>query len=423
VTGSIAAYKAVSLVRRLLEEGATVQVVMTQTAQRFVGPLTFQALTGRPVATDRFDLRADEHWPDAMAHLALAENADMIVIAPASAHCLGKLAHGLADDILSTMALAAECPVLVAPAMDGGMWTHPAVRENVRTLRGRGVMVLEPESGPLASGRVGKGRFPEESAIMAAISGVLSSRKDFLGSHVLITAGPTQESLDPIRFLSNRSSGRMGWALAEAARDRGAEVTLVAGPTHLAPPPQIAFVPITTSEELRHAVSARFAKNDVLIMAAAVADFRPIGASSEKIPKVRGRLTLALEPTPDILMGLSDRRSGQVVVGFAAETNELVKRATRKLHKKRLDLIVANDVTEPGAGFGTDTNRVTLVEKGGRVESLPLMPKREVADRIMDAVQRLRAGQNEGRAPKALAGSARHGSKRAKRAPQQSEVI
>ena len=412
VTGSIAAYKAVSLVRRILEEGATVQVVMTQTAQRFVGPLTFQALTGRPVATDRFDVRPDENWPDAMAHLALAEHADMIVIAPASAHCLAKLAHGLADDLLSTMALAAECALLIAPAMDGGMWTNPAVRENVRTLRGRGVMVLEPESGPLASGRIGKGRFPEEAAIVAAISGILSARKDFLGSRVLITAGPTQEPLDPIRFLSNRSSGRMGWALAEAARDRGAEVTLVAGPTNLAPPHQVSFVPITTSEELRQAVSVRFAENEVLIMAAAVADFRPVGASSEKIPKVRGRLTLAMEPTPDILMDLPGRRSGQVVVGFAAETNQLVKRAKRKLCVKRLDLIVANDVTEPGAGFGTDTNRVTLVEKGGRVESLPLMAKREVAHLILDAVQRVTAGKGQDRAPRALSVSARQSARR-----------
>ena len=413
VTGSIAAYKAVSLVRRLLEKGATVQVVMTQTAQRFVGPLTFQALTGRPVATDRFDPRPDENWPDAMAHLALAENADMMVIAPASAHCLAKLAHGLADDILSTMALAAECALLVAPAMDGGMWNHPAVRENVRTLRERGVRVLEPGSGPLASGRIGKGRFPEEGTIVAAISSLLSPRKDFRGYRVLITAGPTQEPLDPIRFLSNHSSGRMGWALAEAARDRGAEVTLVAGPTHLSPPDQIAFVPITTSEELREAVSARFAESDVLIMAAAVADFRPVRASSEKIPKVRGRLTLALEPTPDILMEVAARRCGQVVVGFAAETNELVKRAKRKLSTKRLDLIVANDVTEPGAGFGTDTNRVTLLEKNGRIEKLPLMPKREVADRVLDAVQRITAGEHQGGArPKRVLPPARQVSRR-----------
>ena len=389
VTGSIAAYKAVSLVRRLLGEGATIQVVMTHMAQQFVGALTFEALTGRPVATDRLEVRHDEHWLGGMAHLEIAENADLIVIAPASAHCLAKLAHGLADDLLTTVILAAECPLLVVPAMDGGMWDHPAVRENVRTLRERGITVMEPDLGPLASGRVGKGRFPDESAIMAAISGCLFPRKDFRDRRVLITAGPTQESLDPIRFFSNRSSGKMGWALAEAARDRGADVTLIAGPTPLSPPCQITFVPIITSEELRKAVMARFAESDVLIMAAAVADFRPRRPSSQKIPKVKGAITLILEPTPDILMELPARQPGQVVVGFAAETKELIVAARRKLSVKKLDLIVANDVTEPGAGFGTDTNRVVLIDRDGQVENLPLMPKRQVAHCVLDAVQRL----------------------------------
>ena len=396
VTGSIAAYKAVSLVRRLLGEGATVQVVMTHMAQQFVGALTFEALTGRPVATDRLEVRHDEHWLGGMAHLEIAENADLIVIAPASAHCLAKLAHGLADDLLTTVILAAECSLLVVPAMDGGMWDHPAVRENVRTLRERGITVMEPDLGPLASGRVGKGRFPDESAIMAAISGCLFPRKDFRDRRVLITAGPTQESLDPIRFFSNRSSGKMGWALAEAARDRGADVTLIAGPTPLSPPCQITFVPITTSEELRKAVMARFAESDVLIMAAAVADFRPRRPSSQKIPKVKGAITLILEPTPDILMELPARRPGQVVVGFAAETKELIVAARRKLSVKKLDLIVANDVTEPGAGFGTDTNRVVLIDRDGQVENLPLLPKRQVAHCVLDAVQRLTKDDDQG---------------------------
>ena len=395
VTGSIAAYKAVPLVRRLLGAGATVQVVMTQMAQQFVGALTFEALTGRPVATNRLEVRHDEHWPGGMAHLGLAEHADMIVIAPASAHCLAKLAHGLADDLLTTVILAAECPLLVVPAMDGGMWDHPAVCENVRTLRARGVIIMEPERGPLASGRVGKGRFPEESAIVAAISGGLCPHKDFRGRRVLITAGPTQESLDPIRFFSNRSSGKMGWALAEAARDRGADVTLIAGPTALSPPGQIAFVPITTSEELRKAVMARFAESDVLIMAAAVADFRPVRPAPQKISKSKGRITLILEPTPDILMELPGRRPGQVVVGFAAETKELVETARRKLVAKKLDLIVANDVTEPGAGFGTDTNRVVLIDRRGQVGNLPLMPKRQVAHCVLDAVQCLTEGNDQ----------------------------
>ena len=380
VTGSIAAYKAVSLARRLMAEGAGVQVVMTQNAQRFVGPLTFQELTGRSVGTDLF--ASDAHMP----HLSLAESADLLVIAPASAHCVAKLAHGLADDLLSTLALAAECPVVVAPAMDGGMWTHPAVRSNVLTLRQRGVTVLEPEVGPLASGRTGQGRLPEEDAILSVIAGALHPAKDFKGRRVLITAGPTQEALDPVRFISNRSSGKMGWALAEAARDRGAGVVLIAGPTALPPVPNVTVVPVVTSEDMRKEVITRFVDSDVLIMAAAVADFRPAGSSPGKIPKGRGPRTLALEPTPDILMDLPPRRAGQLVVGFAAETGDLVERARAKLRRKALDMIVANNVTEPGAGFGTETNRATLLDRAGRCDALPLMSKLELAHRILDAV-------------------------------------
>ena len=384
VTGSIAAYKAVLLARRLMAEGASVQVVMTQNAQRFVGPLTFQELTGRPVGTDLFA-------PDAgMPHLALAESADLLVIAPASAHCVAKLAHGLADDLLSTLALAAECPVVVAPAMDGGMWTHPAVRDNVLALRQRGVTVLEPAVGLLASGRTGKGRLPEEDAILSAIAAALHPVKDFRGRRVLITAGPTQEALDPVRFISNRSSGKMGWALAEAARDRGAEVVLIAGPTALPPVSNVTVVPVVTSEDMRKEAITRFVEADVLIMAAAVADFRPAGPALGKIPKGRGPRALALEPTPDILMDLPPRRAGQLVVGFAAETGDLVERARAKLRRKALDLIVANDVTEPGAGFGTETNRATLLDRAGRCDALPLMSKLELAHRILDTVLKLR---------------------------------
>lgn len=380
VTGSIAAYKAVSLARRLMAEGAVVQVVMTQNAQRFVGPLTFKELTGRPVGADLFA-------PDAgLLHLALAESADLLVIAPASAHCVAKLAHGLADDLLSTLALAAECPVVVAPAMDGGMWTHPAVRDNVRTLRQRGVTVLEPEVGPLASGRTGKGRLPEEDALLSAIAGALHPVKDFRGRRVLITAGPTQEALDPVRFISNRSSGKMGWALAEAARDRGAAVVLIAGPTGLPPVPNVMVVPVVTAEDMRKEVITRFLDSDVLIMAAAVADFRPASPARGKIPKGRGTRALALEPTPDILMDLPPRRAGQLVVGFAAETGDLVERARAKLRRKALDMIVANNVTEPGAGFGAETNRATLLDRAGRCDALPLMSKLELAHRILDAV-------------------------------------
>ena len=397
VTGSIAAYKAASLARRLMTEGATVRVVMTHTAQRFVAPLTFEALTGRAVFTELFASETGEVGaggaplagpPPArmiMPHLALADGADLIAIAPASAHCVAKLAHGLADDLLTTLVLAAECPVMVVPAMDGGMWTHPAVCANVRTLRQRGVTVLEPEVGPLASGRVGQGRFPEEDAILAAISGALCA-KDFRGRRVLITAGPTQEPLDPVRFLSNRSSGKMGWALAEAARDRGADVVLVAGPTSLAPVPNVAYVSVVTSDEMRKEVVTRFPGTDVLIMAAAVADFRPARPAKGKVPKGRDSRMLAVEPTKDILKDLPPRRAGQLVVGFAAETGDLVARARGKLIDKALDLIVANDVSEPGAGFATDTNRATLLDRAGRCEALPLMSKHELAHRILDAV-------------------------------------
>jgi len=385
VTGSIAAYKAASLARRLLTEGAIVRVVMTHSAQRFVAPLTFEALTGHPVFTDLFESSNAPATKMVMPHLALADGADLIAIAPASAHCVAKLAHGLADDLLTTLVLAAECPVVVAPAMDGGMWTHPAVCANVLTLRQRGVTVLEPEVGPLASGRVGQGRFPDEDIILAAISGALCS-KDFRGRRILITAGPTQEPLDPVRFLSNRSSGKMGWALAEAARDRGADVVLLAGPTSLAPVPNVEYVPVVTSEEMRKEVVTRFPGTDVLIMAAAVADFRPSRPARGKVPKGRGVRMLALEPTTDILKDLPPRRAGQVVVGFAAETGELVARARGKLIDKALDLIVANDLTEPGAGFGTDTNRATFLDRTGRCDALPLMSKPELAHRILDAV-------------------------------------
>jgi phosphopantothenoylcysteine decarboxylase/phosphopantothenate--cysteine ligase len=434
VTGSIAAYKAVSLARRLLEQGAVVHTVMTSAAQRFVQPLTFEVLTGHRVGTDLFahreGARLSERRSNApglgqegpvsagpgregadigcentteihtlMPHLVLAEQADLIVIAPATANCVARLAHGLADDLLSTLVLASTCPLLVVPAMDGGMWDHPAVRNNVRTLRARNVTVMEPETGPLASGSISVGRFPEEQTILTTTAGLLAPRKDFRGRCVLITAGPTQESLDPVRFLSNRSSGKMGWALAEAARDRGADVTLIAGPTSLPPVPAVSMVPVVSTEEMRKAVMARFPETDVLLMAAAVADFRCVRPASGKTAKGSRPFTVTLEPTPDILGGLPAARRGQLIVGFAAETGELIERARRKLRAKKLDMIVANNVSEPGSGFGTDTNRVTLLDRLGRCEPLPLMPKRAVAHRILDAVVDLRGEESD--APKA----------------------
>ena len=408
VTGSIAAYKAVSLARRLIGEGAAVHAVLTQSARQFIAPLTFQVLTGRPVGTELFAAHPEglssgkggAIGEAMMPHLSLAEAADLVLIAPATAHYIAKLAHGLADDLLSTIALAAHCPVVVVPAMDGDMWDHPAVRDNVRTLRARRTIVLEPDVGPLASGRIGKGRFPEEDAVIAALSGAFTPRKDFKGRRVLVTAGPTQEALDPVRFLSNRSSGKMGWALAEAARDRGAEVVLVAGPTNLPKVPQVSWVTVTTAEDMHKAVLSRFAETDILIMAAAVADFRPVRRSAVKIPKGTMPPTLALEPTRDILMDLPVRRSRQLVVGFAAETAQLVDRARRKLRRKMLHLIVANDVTQPGAGFGTETNRVTLLDHFGRSEALPLMSKHDLAHRILDSVHSLLNSGQQARTPR-----------------------
>jgi phosphopantothenoylcysteine decarboxylase/phosphopantothenate--cysteine ligase len=384
VSGSIAAYKAVGLLRRLVQDGADVQVVMTQAATRFVGPLTFEVLSRHPVATDLFAAHQE------MLHLTLPEQADAVMIAPATANVLAKCALGLADDLLSTLMLNASCPVILAPAMDGGMWEHPAVRAHVATLRGRGVTVLEPEEGPLASGRIAKGRLPQEDVILAALEKTLAPRLDWTGHRVLVSAGPTQEPIDPVRFLSNRSSGKMGYAVAQAARERGAAVTLVSGPTALPVPRGVDLVPVSTAEEMEKAVTSRLAWSTVVVMAAAVADFRPTRALSEKLKKGNSpELTLALERTTDILDVLSKRRTHQILVGFAAETGPVLARAQDKLKRKGLDLIVGNDVTSEGSGFGSETNAAVLVDRQGRVTELPLMSKRDLADRILDAVQSL----------------------------------
>lgn len=388
VTGSIAAYKAVSLLRLLRREAATVNVVMTAGACRFVTPLTFEVLSGAHVATDLFEAHQE------MLHLSLPEQADAIVIAPATANCLAKAALGLADDLLSTMLLTTQCPVIFAPAMDGDMWQHPTVVEHVAALRARGAIIVEPEDGPLASGRLGQGRLADEQRILAAVHTAVHPRRDWSGRKVLISAGPTQEAIDPVRFISNRSSGKMGYALAEAARARGAEVVLVSGPTSLPSPAGIEYCPVTTAEEMQKAITQRFAWSDTVIMAAAVADFRPAKPSAHKIKKRRGPLTqLELEATDDILRELGERRTNQVLVGFAAETEDLLAHAREKLHAKGVDLLVANDVTAAGSGFGSDTNRVVLLTREGAPEELPLLPKREVADRILDRILTVRTGR------------------------------
>lgn len=384
VTGSIACYKAVSLLRALVREGAQVDVAMTQAAAKFVTPLTFEVLSGRHVAMDLFEAHQE------MKHLTLPERADVMVVAPATANFLAKAALGLADDVLTTMLLAAACPVIVAPAMDGGMWTHPAVVEHVQALRRRGVTVLDPEEGSLASGRVGQGRLAEEVRILDAIEAALLPRRDWTGQRVLISAGPTQEPIDPVRYISNRSSGKMGYALAEAARARGAAVVLVTGPTALTPPSGVEVVPVETAEEMSKALTVRLSWSTVVIMSAAVADFRPKHTAVQKWKKHEFKNpALDLEPTGDILADLSSRRSGQLLVGFAAETGDLVRHAKQKLRTKAVDLIVANDVTSPGAGFGSDQNAATLIDRDGTISEFTLRPKRRLADDILDAALRL----------------------------------
>jgi len=389
VTGSIAAYKAAALLRELTRRGAEVTCAMTESASRFVAPLTFETLSRRPVLTDLYA----QDYEGQIAHIAAAGEADLFVVAPATAHTLAKFAHGLADDFVTNLFLAATCPVLLAPAMDAEMWRHPATQANVATLRQRGVQFVGPASGELASGLTGPGRLAEPAEIVGAVEALLARARDLAGRRLLVTAGPTYEPLDPVRFVGNRSSGRMGFALAEAAAARGARVVLVTGPTHLAPPAGVECVRVETTQEMYEAVLARAAGADAVIKAAAPADYRATQVAPSKIKKGREVLTLELTPTPDILAELSRRKGTSVLVGFAAETEEVVANAREKLRKKNLDLVVANEVGVRDAGFAAETNRVTLVGADGEAESLPLLSKREVAHRILDRVARLLAAR------------------------------
>lgn len=386
ITGGIAAYKAADLASKLVQAGATVDVIMTEAATHFVAPLTFQALTGRPVYGDMFRLLEQTE----MAHLSLAWRASVLVIAPATANTLAKLAHGIADNLLCATALACTAPLVLAPAMDAGMWEHPAQQENLETLRRRGVVIVGPGEGRLASGRVGRGRMAEVPEILGTIRLLLGRDGPLAGRHVLVTAGGTQEPIDPVRFIGNRSSGKMGYALAQAALDRGASVTLVSAPTALPKPVGAGLIDVTTAAEMQQAVMAALPGCDALLMAAAVADFTPAEVSPQKIKKGRGGLTLHLERTSDILGEVAGERgkTGRpaLVVGFAAETQDLLRNARLKLQAKRLDLIVANDVSAPDSGFGVDTNRVTLIDREGREEALGLLSKEEVAGRVLDWV-------------------------------------
>jgi phosphopantothenoylcysteine decarboxylase/phosphopantothenate--cysteine ligase len=385
VTGSIAAFKAVLLLRELTAAGARVTVCLSGNAKHFVGPLTFRTLSGRPVLDDLFDPQSDA----AVEHIAIAERAHAMVIAPATANLLAKAAHGIADDALTTLLLAARCPVLVAPAMDGGMWDHAAVTENVATLRRRGVTVLEPEAGALASGLSGKGRLPEPAAIVDALLRLLSPARDLTGERVLVTAGPTREPIDPVRYISNRSSGKMGYRLAAAAFRRGAEVVLVSGPTAIAPPAGVTFVPVETAEEMREAVLQHAGTATIVVKAAAVADYR---MKAPSVTKIKGKhdLTLELTPNPDILREVVAAARGAFVVGFAAETNDVVANAQAKLEAKNVDLLVVNDVSQRGIGFEAEDNEVTLLDRWGGNRALPRLPKAEVADAILSHVLALR---------------------------------
>lgn len=394
VTGSIAAYKAVELASRLTQGGAWVDVILTTAAEAFVRPLTFQSVTGRKAYTEADLWGAEGH----VQHIGLAKSADLVLIAPATANTMAKLAHGLADNLLTVTTLAAVCPVLLAPAMDGGMFAHPATRSNLEILKERGVVILGPAQGHLASGMVGIGRMLEPAEILAQVRLQLAKDGALKGRQVVVTAGGTQEAIDPVRVIANRSSGKQGFALAQAALDLGARVTLVSGPVGLETPAGAQRIDVQSAEEMLQAVMQASQGADVLLMAAAVADFKPAQAAGEKIKKEKGLAGIDLTPTADILKTVSAHRreSGypRVLVGFAAESQALIENATQKMQSKKLDLIVANDISASDAGFGVDTNRVTLLFSDGRVEPQELMSKSEVAELILERVLELLAKQD-----------------------------
>ncbi|PLT46337.1 bifunctional phosphopantothenoylcysteine decarboxylase/phosphopantothenate--cysteine ligase CoaBC [Paenibacillus sp. FSL W8-1187] len=393
VTGGIAAYKAAALCSKLVQKGAEVHVIMTESAVRFIAPLTLQTLSRHPVHLDTFD----EKDPAVVTHIDLADRADLILIAPATANSLAKLAAGLADDMLSTTLLAATAPIIAAPAMNVHMYEHPATVANMETLGRRGVRFLDPGTGQLACGYVAKGRLAEPEEIVLAVEKFFASRKLLAGKRLLVTAGGTVERFDPVRYLTNDSSGKMGFAIAEAARDMGAEVTVVAARTDVPAPGGVELVRVESAEQMLEAVLSRYAEADIVVKAAAVADYRPVERHASKLKKSAGTLTLELEKTTDILAELGRRKSGQFLVGFAAETERLAEHAMDKLRRKNCDLIVANDVTMEGAGFGGDTNAVQVFDRDGAALSLPVLSKRETAERLLGLVaSRLGGASPEG---------------------------
>ena len=392
VTGGIAAYKSAELVRRLQDEGHTIQVVMTRAAREFITPLTFAALSGQRVITDLFSNApgGGESVESAIDHIAVAQRTDLLLVAPATADILAKFARGIADDFLTTLYLATTAPVVVAPAMNVNMWQHAATQENIVALRARGVRIVEPSEGYLACGMIGSGRLAEQEEILKAVRETLQGEQDLAGETILVTAGPTFEDIDPVRYLTNRSSGKMGYAVAAAAARRGAKVALVSGPTALETPQGVERIGVRSAEEMQHAVVTRFPDCTIAVFAAAVADYRPAEKSNHKIKRAKEALTLRLEPNPDILAQVARGKGERLVVGFAAETENVAENARKKLTQKNADLIVANDVNEEGAGFDHDTNIVTLFSRDGRDLPLPRMSKTEVAQRILDEALRLR---------------------------------
>lgn len=385
VTGSIAAYKAANLASMLKKQHADVQVIMTKNATQFMNPITFESLTGNKCLVDTFD----RNFQFQVEHVALAKRADLAIVAPATANIMAKLAHGLADDMLTTTLLACRCPKLIAPAMNTRMYENPVTQDNMDLLRKYGFRIIEPAVGHLACGDTGAGKLPPETLLLECILDEIAMEKDMKGLHVLITAGPTMEAIDPVRFISNHSTGKMGYALARVCRRRGAEVTLVSGKTNLEAPYGVTLVPVTSAQDMFEAVSSRSKEQDMIIKAAAVADYRPVTVAENKIKKSPGDMSIALERTTDILAWLGEhRREGQVLCGFAMETEHMVEHAKEKLTRKHVDMIAANNVKVAGAGFGTDTNVVTLITEDG-VEELAKMSKEEVASRIVDALLRI----------------------------------
>jgi phosphopantothenoylcysteine decarboxylase/phosphopantothenate--cysteine ligase len=392
VTGGVAAYKAAELVRRLQQEGHSVQVVMTRSAREFVTPLTFAALSGQKVITDLFgdSSGGEANLESAIEHIAVAQRTDLLLVAPATADIIAKFARGIADDFLTTLHLACTAPAVIAPAMNVNMWNHAATQENIEMLRARGVKIVEPAEGYLACGMTGPGRLAGQDDILAAVREVFKAQRDLDGETILISAGPTCEDLDPVRYITNRSSGKMGYAVAEAAAKRGARVILISGPVNLETPAGVERVDVRSAEEMHRAVMERAGEASMVILAAAVADYRPAERRPEKIKKANAPLAISLEPTTDILANVAKNKGRKIVVGFAAETDHVAENARKKLASKNADLIVANDVTAEGAGFDRDTNVVTLFSRDSRDLALPKLSKSEVAQRILDEALRLR---------------------------------